>query len=61
MANLDSLGRDETPAILDQALALDADLIVMGGYGHSRVGEFIFGGVTRDMLKTSTVPLLLAH
>ena len=61
VANLDSLGRDETPAILDQALALDADLIVMGGYGHSRVGEFIFGGVTRDMLKTSTVPLLLAH
>jgi nucleotide-binding universal stress UspA family protein len=61
LANLDSLGRDETRAIQDQALALDADLIVMGGYGHSRLGEFIFGGVTRDMLRTSSVPLFLAH
>jgi nucleotide-binding universal stress UspA family protein len=59
--NTDSLGRNETRAMLDQALAMDADLIVMGGYGHSRTGEFIFGGVTRDMLTLSSVPLLLAH
>jgi nucleotide-binding universal stress UspA family protein len=61
VANLDSLGHSETWAILDQAVAIDADLIVMGGYGHSRMGEFLFGGMTRDMLRTSTAPLLLAH
>jgi len=34
---------------------------VMGGYGHSRLREFVLGGVTRDMLERMTVPLLLAH
>lgn len=38
-----------------------SDLIVMGGYGHSRLREAVFGGVTRDMLESSTVPLLMAH
>nr|WP_319390294.1 universal stress protein [uncultured Cohaesibacter sp.] len=37
------------------------DLVVMGGYGHSRVREFILGGVTRDMLDTMPVPCLMAH
>jgi nucleotide-binding universal stress UspA family protein len=32
-----------------------ADLIVTGGYGHSRLGEWIFGGVTRDLLKSSPI------
>jgi nucleotide-binding universal stress UspA family protein len=35
--------------------------IVMGGYSHSRIGEFIFGGVTRTMLSHSSVPLVIAH
>jgi hypothetical protein len=61
LVNLDSSGGDETRAIQDHALAIDADLIVMGGYGHSRMSEFIFGGVTRGMLKTSNIPLFLAH
>ncbi len=61
LINLDSTGRSETKAILDQALAVNADLIVMGGYGRSRMSEFIFGGVTREMLKTSNVPILMAH
>jgi nucleotide-binding universal stress UspA family protein len=59
--NISSAGRGETNAILEKALAVDADLIVMGGYGHSRLGEFVFGGVTRDMLRTSAIPLLMAH
>lgn len=61
IVNADSLGRSETRAMLDQALAMDADLIVMGAYGHSRTGELIFGGVTHDMLAESPVPLFLAH
>ena len=39
----------------------DADLIVMGGYGHSRFREAIFGGATRNMLQMADVPLLMAH
>jgi len=48
-------------AILGQAAEMNADLIVMGAYGHARLREIILGGVTRDLLKQSTVPLLLAH
>jgi nucleotide-binding universal stress UspA family protein len=61
LVNADSLGRSETKAIQDQALAIDADLIVMGGYGRSRMSEFVFGGVTRDMVNTSPVPVLMSH
>ncbi len=59
--NLDSAGRPETKAILDQAMAVGADLIVMGGYGRSRMSKFIFGGVTRDIVTTSPVPVLISH
>src|SRR5262245_28967529 len=38
-----------------------ADLIVAGGYGHSRLGEWIFGGVTRALLSASPVCCLLSH
>jgi nucleotide-binding universal stress UspA family protein len=38
-----------------------ADLIVMGCYGHSRLREFILGGVTRDMLGSTHVPTLMSH
>ncbi|ADZ71921.1 universal stress protein [Polymorphum gilvum] len=37
------------------------DLVVMGGYGHSRVREFLFGGATREILASMTVPVLMAH
>ncbi|MBS8261472.1 universal stress protein [Roseibium polysiphoniae] len=37
------------------------DLVVMGGYGHSRMREFLFGGATREILKAMTVPVLMAH
>ena len=39
----------------------DCDLLVMGAYGHSRLREAIFGGVTRDMLEQAAVPMFLAH
>ena len=38
-----------------------ADLIVMGGYGRSRLREAVLGGATRSLLKAMTVPVLMAH
>lgn len=48
-------------AILQKAYRSATDLIVAGAYGHSRFREWILGGVTRDLLATSPIPLLLAH
>jgi nucleotide-binding universal stress UspA family protein len=48
-------------AILNYADDTGADLIVAGGYGHSRLREFAFGGVTRDLLTEMTLPVLLSH
>jgi nucleotide-binding universal stress UspA family protein len=39
----------------------NADLLVMGAYGHSRFREAILGGATRDMLEKAEVPVFLAH
>jgi nucleotide-binding universal stress UspA family protein len=44
-----------------RAQALRAAYLVMGGYNHSRIGEFVFGGVTRTMLAEASVPLLIAR
>lgn len=38
-----------------------SDILIMGGYGHSRAREYVFGGVTRDVLKSMTVPVLFSH
>ncbi len=48
-------------AILAHAADSAADFIVMGGYGHSRLREFILGGVTRSILKSMPVPVLMSH
>lgn len=47
--------------ILSRAADQDADLIVMGIYGHSRVREMVLGGASRTLLSSMTVPLLVAH
>ena len=47
--------------ILSRAADHDVDLIVMGIYGHSRMREMVLGGVSRTMLKTMTVPVLMSH
>jgi nucleotide-binding universal stress UspA family protein len=47
--------------ILSHAADVGADFLVMGGYGHSRLREFILGGVTRGILGTMTVPVLMSH
>lgn len=44
-----------------QARDVDADLLVMGAYGHSRFREAILGGATRDMLERAELPVFLAH
>jgi nucleotide-binding universal stress UspA family protein len=55
-------GRPPSEVILQHAAhAAGADLIVMGLYGHSRIREFILGGVSREMLDDSPIPLLLSH
>lgn len=59
--NVESGGKAAAQAILDTAADVGADLIVMGGYAHSRLREMVFGGATRDLLRASTLPLLMAH
>lgn len=59
--NLASGGKSESEAILSQARSVGADLAVMGGYGRSRMSEFIFGGMTRGMLRHATLPVLMSH
>jgi nucleotide-binding universal stress UspA family protein len=47
--------------ILGQVAEEKADLLVMGGYGHSRVRELMFGGVTRSILESTACPILVSH
>ena len=44
-----------------EAQQMKAAYVVMGGYSHSRVSEYIFGGLTRSMLAASSIPLFIAH
>jgi len=48
-------------AILAHAAETGTDFMVLGGYGHSRLREFILGGVTRGILTEMTVPVLMSH
>jgi nucleotide-binding universal stress UspA family protein len=52
---------DVAQAILREVEGFRASLVVMGGYGHSRFREFVFGGATRLMLSKMPVPVLMAH
>ena len=48
-------------ALLSYAADISADLLVIGGYGHSRLRELILGGVTRELLQHMTLPVLMSH
>lgn len=61
LRELDNLDGSEALALFAEARALEADLIVMGGYGRSRMREFVFGGVTREALKSAPLPLFMSH
>ncbi|MGA8865179.1 MAG: universal stress protein [Gallionella sp.] len=47
--------------MLSRASDFGADMIVMGGYGHSRLKEVMMGGATRTLINSMTVPVLLSH
>jgi nucleotide-binding universal stress UspA family protein len=48
-------------ALLSHAADVGADLLVMGGYGHARAWELVLGGVTRSILRSMTLPVLMSH
>lgn len=52
---------DVASTILSYAADSSADFLVMGGYGHSRLREFVLGGATRGLLESMTVPVLMSH
>jgi nucleotide-binding universal stress UspA family protein len=54
-------GLSPADALLDYASDIQADLLIVGGYGHSRTREMIMGGVTRDLLHHMTLPVLMSH
>jgi nucleotide-binding universal stress UspA family protein len=57
-----SAGDVDVPSTIRAQIAeTGADFMVMGGYGHSRLREFILGGVTRTILTSSTIPVLMSH
>ncbi len=47
--------------LLSRASDLEADLLVMGAYGHSRMRELLLGGATRTILQSMTLPVVMAH
>jgi nucleotide-binding universal stress UspA family protein len=52
---------DVADALLSHSADCGADFIVMGGYGHSRLREFVLGGVTRKILQCMPVPAMMSH
>ena len=58
---LSSGGEDVGHLLLSQAAAFGADLVVMGAYGHSYLSEWIFGSVTRTVLREADLPVLMSR
>jgi len=58
---LKARGQSVSEVLVQEIAGANADLFVMGAYGHSRARERIFGGVTRDFLTHSPVPVLMAR
>jgi nucleotide-binding universal stress UspA family protein len=60
-AAIDQQDQPDGETLLARARYTHANLIVMGCYGHSRLREFVLGGVTRHVLRDMNVPVLMAH
>jgi nucleotide-binding universal stress UspA family protein len=58
---IESRDFDVANIVLSHIADQSSDLLVMGAYGHSRLREFVLGGVTRTILHDMTVPVLMAH
>lgn len=52
---------DPAEGLLAEAKAVGADLVVAGAYGHSRLREYLLGGVTRNLVRGAGLPMLMAH
>jgi len=61
VSNLYGTEIDAGNQLLSYAADRSADLIVMGAYAHSRLSELVLGGVTRTLMASMTVPVLMAH
>lgn len=61
IVSLTAMRADIEPTILSLAADENLDMLVMGGYGHSRLQERVLGGVTRAMLESMTIPTLMSH
>ena len=61
VAKDDGVNIDVGNELLSRAADFEADLIVMGAYGHSRMRELVMGGATRTIIDSMTVPVLLSH
>ena len=58
---IDAAGRPIGDVLSSYLTSNQADLLVMGAYGHSRIREFILGGATLSMLSKPPLPILLSH
>jgi nucleotide-binding universal stress UspA family protein len=58
---VESKDRQISEVLIAEARRVSAGLIVMGGYGHSKLREWILGGATREMIEDCEIPILLAH
>jgi nucleotide-binding universal stress UspA family protein len=58
---LDANTANAGATLFSEAMAVDADLLVLGAYGHSRLRELVFGGFTREALYDAPLPVLLMH
>jgi len=57
----DSLNGEVGEEILQYANDIGSDMLVMGAYGHTRIREYVFGGVTRKVLAEMPIPVLMSH
>ncbi|MCY6379670.1 universal stress protein [Hoeflea prorocentri] len=58
---ISSAEKDVADALLKHAADKDADLVVMGAYGHSRFQQWLLGGTTRDILQNASCPVFMVH